>query len=697
MSSSPSPHSFMSFPTPIPRAPRSSSSPNTPSRLSLSTSRPKSAELPQFLNSYLSAVFDVDWSVGLPSTEDSLFIQKSSLSSSPPIVTSSLSSPKRISDSSASVSSFSSRSSTASLSSSMTSVEGGSQKSVEELSLSKGKLWDENGSIPIPLLSKPTPPLDANTSSNKSIHIGKSILVKKSQPNQANGNSTSNGTIPKGFLKKDDGGIKKKSSPPLPPVPTLKIQNNKPKATLVPGRRSSLMQTGQLPAVSSPNTKGSLLAATSTSAGIPPTIEVTAPVSVLSFPTVPSTISFPVGNTSESAANTSQASPKFARRTSSLTSERTGYQNRKASSSENLIAPSNGLPRPLGASGFPVSAILTASQSSGGTTAIALSNFPSVPTGLPQPSYGATPDGNLGGRTAKAGWSPSEQPQEQFVKQKTYNSYVIQTAPITMPTSTVLPYSEPAGFPPSRSRSPPQAPRQLAIVSSAGNVHSSQLPPSSSSPSRSQSSAPTLPLLFPVPPQDQSYGSKPYSSSPISLHGHRQEQYQKSQQQYLLPPYTFARSVSDDELQSRSYNASSTLSPPMDTRPAASYSIKTSRSSPDLMSSSDILSYNNSGGSPPLPNAPSQYHNQHPQGQAYQYPGSSSRTTSVRKPIASFVSAPLPQIPSFKDQVNSSGREERRNIHHGHGYGSKGSPSVASARWNSMKSMLGLKSGSGKA
>ncbi|KAF9204481.1 hypothetical protein BGZ59_001024, partial [Podila verticillata] len=222
----------MSFPTPIPRAPRSSSSPNTPSRLSLSTSRPKFAELPQFLNSYLSAVFDVDWSVGLPSTEDSLFIQKSSLSSSPPIVTSSLSSPKRISDSSASVSSFSSRSSTASLSSSMTSVEGGSQKSVEELSLSKGKLWDENGSIPIPLLSKPTPPLDANTSSNKSIHIGKSILVKKSQPNQANGNSTSNGTIPKGFLKKDDGGIKKKSSPPLPPVPTLKIQNNKPKATL---------------------------------------------------------------------------------------------------------------------------------------------------------------------------------------------------------------------------------------------------------------------------------------------------------------------------------------------------------------------------------------------------------------------------------------------------------------------------------
>ncbi|CAO3574419.1 unnamed protein product [Mortierella alpina] len=38
--------------------------------------RPVSMELPQSLNSYLSNVFDVDWSVGLPSTEDSLFTAK---------------------------------------------------------------------------------------------------------------------------------------------------------------------------------------------------------------------------------------------------------------------------------------------------------------------------------------------------------------------------------------------------------------------------------------------------------------------------------------------------------------------------------------------------------------------------------------------------------------------------------------------
>ncbi|KAF9299718.1 hypothetical protein BGZ74_008728 [Mortierella antarctica] len=422
-------------------------------------SNKKSAELPQFLNSYLSAVFDVDWSVGLPSTEDSLFIQ-SSLSSSPPVSSpSSLSSPKRISDSSASVSSFSSRSSTASLSSSMTSIESGPQKSVEELP-SKGKLWDENGSIPIALLAKPAPPSDANTSSSKNSHIGKSILVKKNQP-KAN-NATSGAASAKGLQNKGDDS---KSLPSLP-APTLK-QNTKPKATLVPGRRSSLMQTGQVPGVSSPNTKKCpQVEASSTNLTATPAKEITAStISALSFPAAPSTSLFPAGDTLESANDTSQSSPTFARRTSSLASERTGYQHRKALSSDNLIAPSNGLPRPLGSSASPSSAILAAS-SSGRTTAITLSNFPSVPTGPPPVSRAVTSDGTLGGRTAKAGWTPSDekkQPQEQYPRKMTYNSYVIHTAPIVIPAAPSLPYPEPAGFPPSSSRSPPQAPRQLAI------------------------------------------------------------------------------------------------------------------------------------------------------------------------------------------------------------------------------------------
>ncbi|KAF9325508.1 hypothetical protein BG006_011021, partial [Podila minutissima] len=706
-----SPHSFISFPTPIPRAPRSSSSPNTPSRLSLSTSRPKSTELPQFLNSYLSAVFDVDWSVGLPSTEDSLCIQ-SSLSSSPPVSSlSSLSSPKRISDSSASVSSFSSRSSTASLSSSMTSIESGPQKSVEELP-SKGKLWDENGSILIPLLAKPAPSSDANTSSSKNSHICKSILVKKNQP-KAN-NATSEAASGKGLHNKGEGS--KKSLPSLP-APTLK-QNTKPKENLVPGRRSSLMQTGQVLGVSSPNTKKcSQEAASSTNLTATPAKEVTAStISALSFPAVPSTTLFLAGDTLESASDTSQSSPTFARRTSSLASERTGYQHQKALSSDNLVAPSNGLPQPLGSSSSPASAILAAS-SSGRTTAIALSNFPSIPTGPPPMSCAVTSDGTLGGGTAKAGWTPSnekKQPQEQYPRKMTYNSYVIHTAPIVIPAAPSLPYPEPAGFPPSSSRSPPQAPRQLAIGSSSGNVHpTNQLPSSSSPASRSQSpllrspsrsqhsptSAPTLPPLCPFPPkQVQSFGSGSYTSSPISLDGYRQEQDQKSQP-YLLPPHTFMRSVSDDEIQSRAYNtSSSTLSPLVNTRPAATYSIKTSRSSPDLMSSSEDLGFNNSGGPPPMPNTPQHHQHQHQKGHIYQYPSSVSRATSLQKPGTMFFSAPLPQIPNFKGQTSSYSHEEHRKVHHHRrGYSSNGSPSsIASTKWNSIKSMLGLKTSTRK-
>ncbi|KAG0099277.1 hypothetical protein BGZ93_008316 [Podila epicladia] len=571
-------------------------------KYSVATQHVHSAELPQFLNSYLSAVFDVDWSVGLPSTEDSLFIQ-SPQSSTPPVSSpSSLSTPKRISDSSASVSSFSSRSSAASLSSSMTSIESGPQKSVEELP-SKGKLWDENGSIPIPLLAKPARSSDADTSSSKNDYTGNSTMVKQNQ-SKAN-NATSGAASVKGLHNNREGA--KKSLPSLP-ASTLK-QSTKPKATLVPGRRSSLMQTGQMPGSSSPNTKKCpQVAATSTSFTATPVKEVTAStISALSFPAVPSTTLFPAGETLESASDTSQSSPTFARRTSSLASEQTGYQHRKALSSENLIAPSNGLPRPLGSSVSPASAILAAS-SSGATTAIALSNFPSVPTGPPPVSRGVTSDGILGGRTAKAGWTPSDemkQTQEQYPRKMTYNSYVIHTVPIVIPAAPSLPYPEPAGFPPSGSRSPPQAPRQLAIGPSSGNFHSTNQLPSSSSPaSRSQSpllrspsrsqqsptSTPALQPLCPFPPkQVQSFGSGTFTSSPISLDGYRQEQHQKSQQ-YLLPPHTFMRSVSDDEIQSRTYNTSpSTHPPPVNTRPAVSYSIKTSRSSPDLMSSSEEL------------------------------------------------------------------------------------------------------------
>ncbi|KAG0047215.1 hypothetical protein BGZ83_007686 [Gryganskiella cystojenkinii] len=51
----------------------SSSSPDIAPANAIPLPRPKSTELPQSLHTYLSTVFDVDWSVGLPNTEDSLF------------------------------------------------------------------------------------------------------------------------------------------------------------------------------------------------------------------------------------------------------------------------------------------------------------------------------------------------------------------------------------------------------------------------------------------------------------------------------------------------------------------------------------------------------------------------------------------------------------------------------------------------
>ncbi|KAG0044638.1 hypothetical protein BGZ83_010142 [Gryganskiella cystojenkinii] len=42
--------------------------------------RPQSTELPQSLHSYLSTVFDVDWSIKVPTTEDALFTNKTSAS-----------------------------------------------------------------------------------------------------------------------------------------------------------------------------------------------------------------------------------------------------------------------------------------------------------------------------------------------------------------------------------------------------------------------------------------------------------------------------------------------------------------------------------------------------------------------------------------------------------------------------------------
>ncbi|KAG0326192.1 hypothetical protein BG004_003015 [Podila humilis] len=608
--STPVTHSFMSFPTPIPRAPRSlSSSPNTPSRLSLSMSRPKSAELPQFLNSYLSAVFDVDWSVELPNTEDPLFIQQAaspspssstlvSHSTTSPAAPSSYLSPKRMSDSSASITSFSSsRSSMASLASTMTSFDGGSQASYEHLPLPKGKLWDENGAIPIPILSNTTcvSTLYTTTSgsnsgnNNKNNSAGtakkttKSILVKKDPQGHGKTSSSSQGNvgltniaINKGLRSKGEGGVKKSSpqrSPPLAPVPVLKKQNqqaSKAKATLVPGRRSSLMQTGQIPAVSSLATKTPIFAGiscadTAETNDLAAVTAVTSGVKALSFPVVPALGQFSeagnvdkgtiVGNTAASRMS-QQSSPPHPN--SSLSPDRGGYQLRKALSAENVAASCVGLPRPLGKSSSSATAttiqatVPLSTPSTSGTAAtvtVAISSYSSAsspsttfqtlnrPSSPPSPISSSQTEAIFGGRTAKATTWTSDDVGKQQDKGPSSSGFTIQSAPIaTIPLiplgcASPPPYSEPAGFPPSRSRSPPQAPKHLAIVSPHPTTRSvitpsqSQYPPRSpsrSSPATLTNPATALPQLFPVLSSNQgTNGDKVVS--PISLDSYRQD------------------------------------------------------------------------------------------------------------------------------------------------------------------------------
>ncbi|KAF9410195.1 hypothetical protein BGZ94_001723 [Podila epigama] len=725
---------FYAFPTPIPRAPRGSTVPSTPSRLSMSMARPKSTELPQFLSSYLSAVFDVDWSVDLPRTEDSLFIEKSATAPTPITTTTTTattttpaistkapaasspshtststsintsranSSPKRISDSTASISSYSSsyRSSMASLSSSMTSVDG---QSVDEPPVpvpSGVKLWDENGAIPILILAPSSSPSAADKSraafssttthgthkKNKGTAVNGTIkkdqgaavgeVTKRDQGNATNGMDT----------KADGGHLKNGStathspSLPLPYIPILKKQstNTKPKATLVPGRRSSLMQTGQIPAVSSkPNNKNGQVSTVKEQNSAP------------LFPTVPS-----------------------------LPAVRPSHEDRDNVDIHTI--PNNGLPRPLG-SNPPVSAISTASPPAGGMTTISLATASSATTFAT--SYPPTPpsslQGTLGGRTAKSGYhSPGDSKQQESSRQsyqhqppqkphqKSYTSYVMQSAPIVLPSFPSLTNAESVGRPPLKPRSPPQPPRQLAIVSHKGASTHAQS--SGSSYNNDSTSGPTFATPSShaprSPPPRSPSRSHPSLTLPSSL----------PQLDSTLPG-TSVRSPSK-ELQSHSYVGSLTLpasSSAQDkkTRPGVGYFFKASKSSPDLMSPDGahqgFESYGiQGGGIPQLPNAPLQYYSEQQQQQQQQdgYRGepdknsnsSHSRANASRtgRPtvMTTFMSAPLPQLPTLKNHSSSSERQGRRNDSAGRG--SAGSSNNNMNRWSSMKTMFGLKVG----
>ncbi|KAG0373850.1 hypothetical protein BGX24_011168 [Mortierella sp. AD032] len=403
----------------------SSGSGNLPLLIKSPIPRPKSIELPQSLNNYLSAVFDVDWSVELPTMEDSLFtfggspssssspMSLSLLGTSPPknsYLNGSLltSSPKRRS--------YSSTTSTISSSSFSSLSKSSASATSSSSSLSSVDSWTK--SPPLPATQTTTTsiaPRGATTTTTSS-----EIMVAKAVDRPYQGNSKNTSMAHRGATGVTSApSAGSNSLPPIRydiqraagsgPTPTKggavpragdgqnapkgnssPVNNNntnnnnripasatptgtsppKPvtrKTTLVPGRRSSLLHTGQMPsAVSSPRklppngpfvgnsnstpiTIGLINGAASNTSGVDSALNKTSP------PSPPINTSFANGYLSAGSSNndghksgsgSGSGSPGFARRTSSLPPmERPGPVQRNPSSDN--VASSAGLPRPL--------------------------------------------------------------------------------------------------------------------------------------------------------------------------------------------------------------------------------------------------------------------------------------------------------------------------------------------------------------
>ncbi|KAF9086576.1 hypothetical protein BGX23_008780 [Mortierella sp. AD031] len=767
--------------------------------------RPKSIELPQSLNNYLSAAFDVDWSVELPTMEDSLFTFGGGSSSSP--TSSSLlgtSPPKASYLNGSLLSSSPKRRSYSSTTSTISSSSALSKASVTSSSSSRSSVDSWNKSPPLPA-TETAPSRGAEASSE--IMVAKSVErpYQGISSTQQSNNTTSASRGVNGAMGSGVNSASKKNSTPTRqetprtagpangtgPAPikggavpragdsqsATKTTNNtnnnrlpatgtsapKPvtrKTTLVPGRRSSLLHTGQMPSASaprrSPTTSGpdfigsnNNTTSTNGSNGIAVSSNNSANTAAIPYsasPPLPS-INTPFANgylsSNSNTAGFSQGqqqdrlksgsgsgSVNIVRRASLLPPVERPAPVQRNHSSEN-VASSAGLPRPLLAKSYPSPIVL-------GSAGPSPSPLPSSPT--------SSTTGNGSGY--------------EYHSDHGYNGVS------SSKTRQQQPYLESGGFPVITSRSPPHAPQKLIMqpISPPSSPSSStifapltpprspsrastalppvasyvltQAPVVSSFSSPPESGAPVLPPLFPMQNQDHSSGSptspsSPYShrsppTSPYSTTGAGPIQYQQQlqQKQYPTPPFVYTRSNSDDQVHTQSFStrtpppSSNTSSPPSTTtmissqsttiRPAASYVMKLSNSSPDLITGSSSLS--EMLVQRPLPSLPAQYqsysqnqqhhqqyHQQQPsyiyqpqlqhqnqsryQQQAYSYQGygdSLSRSASA-KPVMS--SAPIPRI-AMSPPAGSSGS-------------SGGGGGGGSNRWASMKSMFSLKTTTG--
>ncbi|KAG9323784.1 hypothetical protein KVV02_000837 [Mortierella alpina] len=331
--------------------------------------RPKSTELPQSLNSYLAAVFDVDWSVGLSNTEDSLYTFGGSPSpsssacdpfsssacapvgQSTPYLAGSLlsSSPKR--KSLISSSSLSTASRFASPTTAVTAAALSAQTAPDTVDEPAPMKKDAAAAPPLRGLDVSVAtallkwPNDTNIIRDKArAEILNSLGRDRRTPSAPSSSIASSGTNSSG---PSNVGLKKSTS--------------MRKTTLVPGRRSSLMQTGQMPAPFSPNIKGSRGAASGDHVPSSGEGSITSNASAsllgppLMAPAIPSpAVSTSADNTVSGVVQESAAavSPSIARRSSSLPP--------KKEQPEALETPGSASSAPSAPSSRPLTTIVTA-------------------------------------------------------------------------------------------------------------------------------------------------------------------------------------------------------------------------------------------------------------------------------------------------------------------------------------------------
>ncbi|KAG0287828.1 hypothetical protein BGZ96_008297 [Linnemannia gamsii] len=592
--------------------------------------RPKSIELPQSLNNYLSAAFDVDWSVELPTMEDSLFTSFKGSSSSPSSPGISLpgtsylngsllsSAPKRrsFSSSTSTISSSSSSTlsklSTTSSSSSLSSVDSWNKSlpfavtetttsttattprgtvTSGEIMVAKSVQQPYHGNNNASLVSraagggttgstKTLPPIRHDTQQRMG-STGPVPMKGGAVPRANDGQNALKATTVNSDITKNNNSNSKHTAPAT--TSTSSPKQTTRKTTLVPGRRSSLLHTGQMPSASGTKkspTYGSVVVGSNTTT--PTTVTITRintinssaiPTSSTSPASPPPSTSFASGYLSTGKSNNAAGgvhcqqqqqtdsggfssgsgsgagSPSIARRTSSLQPmERLApAQN----SSSETVTSSAALPRPLLAKNFSSPIVIGAG-------------------GAPLPS------------TTTAGGSGYYD---------SHHSHCNNIHPINGFSA--------GGFPVVNAQCPPQAPRKLAVMppkspptgpsntsnfmpltpprspsrgASAVSISSYVLTPAPAlssmySSSSSASGAPILPPLFPVPNEGHKSSGSPISpnsrrspppTSPSSPsngplnHQYHQQQQQQQRQQHLSPPYVYTRSNSDDQSHSRS-------------------------------------------------------------------------------------------------------------------------------------------------